>query len=210
MSRGRIYEAIVSFFKEDDWNFYEMDDAPVLTMTFSGKNGRWTCYAQAREAQEQFVFYSVCPINAPKEKLSEVVEFITRANYGMIIGNFELDYNDGEIRYKTSIDVEGTDFPPVLVKQVVYANVVVLDRYLSGLMRVIYGDASPADEITKIESMPQGDLTLDGESNPESVAKLRQEFISQIEELLSDVQFDEDDSSSGDDDDKPIPPDQST
>ena len=210
MSRGRVYEAIVSFFKEDDWNFYEMDDAPVLTMTFSGKNGRWTCYAQAREAQEQFVFYSVCPINAPKEKLAEVVEFITRANYGMIIGNFELDYNDGEIRYKTSIDVEGTDFPPVLVKQVVYANVVVLDRYLSGLMRVIYGDAPPADEITKIESMPQGDLTLDGENNTESVAKLRQEFISQIEELLSDVQFDEDESSSGDDDDKPIPPDQST
>jgi hypothetical protein len=210
MSRGRVYEAIVNFFKEDDWNFYEMDDAPVLTMTFSGKNGRWTCYAQAREAQEQFVFYSVCPINAPKEKLAEVVEFITRANYGMIIGNFELDYNDGEIRYKTSIDVEGTDFPPVLVKQVVYANVVVLDRYLSGLMRVIYGDASPADEITKIESLPQGDLTLDGETNTESVAKLRQEFISQIEELLSDVQFDEDESSSGDDDDKPIPPDQAT
>lgn len=206
MTRGRIYEAIMRFFKEDDWNFYEMDDAPVLTMTFSGKNGRWTCYAQAREAQEQFVFYSVCPINTPKEKITEVVEFITRANYGMIIGNFELDYNDGEIRYKTSIDVEGTDFPPILVKQVVYANVVVLDRYLPGLMRVIYGDASPVEEISKIESIPQGDSPIDGDN--ETVAKLRQEFISQIEELLSDVQFDEEESKSGDDEDKPasIPP----
>jgi hypothetical protein len=25
-------------------------------------------------------------------------EFITRANYGLIIGNFELDFEDGEIR----------------------------------------------------------------------------------------------------------------
>jgi hypothetical protein len=207
MSRGRIYEAIVRFFKDDDWNFYEMDDAPVLTMTFSGKNGRWTCYAQAREAQEQFVFYSVCPINAPKEKLAEVVEFITRANYGMIVGNFELDYNDGEIRYKTSIDIEGTDFPPVLVKQVVYANVVVVDRYLSGLMRVIYGDVAPVDEIAKIESMPQVDSPVNGDD--ENVAKLRQEFISQIEELLGDVRFDEEESASGDDDDgNPTPPDQ--
>ncbi|MDZ4670901.1 MAG: YbjN domain-containing protein [Phototrophicales bacterium] len=207
MSRGRIYEAIVRFFKDDDWNFYEMDDAPVLTMTFSGKNGRWTCYAQAREAQEQFVFYSVCPINAPKEKLAEVVEFITRANYGMIVGNFELDYNDGEIRYKTSIDIEGTDFPPVLVKQVVYANVVVVDRYLSGLMRVIYGDVAPVDEIAKIESMPQVDTPVNGDA--ENVAKLRQEFISQIEELLGDVKFDEDESASSEDDDgNLIPPDQ--
>lgn len=205
MARGRIYEAVKGFFVEDDWKFYEMDDAPVLMMTFSGKNGRWTCYAQARETQEQFVFYSVCPINTPPEKTAQVVEFITRANYGMIIGNFELDYNDGEIRYKTSIDVEGTDFPPQLVKQVVYANVVVLDRYLGGLMRVIYADASPADEIAKIESLPQGDITIDGDSD--TMGKLRQEFISQIEELLSDVQFDEDDTASGDDDEKAPPPD---
>jgi hypothetical protein len=204
MTRGRIYEAVKRFFEEDDWKFYEMADAPVLMMTFSGKNGRWTCYAQARETQEQFVFYSVCPINAPPDKLNQVVEFITRANYGMIIGNFELDYNDGEIRYKTSIDVEGADFPPILVKQMVYANVVVLDRYLAGIMRVIYADGNPADEIAKIESLPQG-ISLDGDSDV--ISKLRQEFISQIEELLSDVQFDEEDTSPADDDDKPLPPD---
>ncbi len=205
MARGRIYEAVKTFFVEDDWKFYEMEDAPVLMMTFSGKNGRWTCYAQAREAQEQFVFYSVCPINAPSEKIPQVVEFITRANYGMIIGNFELDYNDGEIRYKTSIDVESTDFPPQLVKQVVYANVVVLDRYLSGLMRVIYADANPADEIAKIESLPQINVPTDGDSD--TMGKLRQEFISQIEELLNDVQFDEDETASTDEDDKAPPAD---
>lgn len=203
MARGRIYEAVKHFFEEDDWKFYEMPDAPVLMLTFSGRNGRWTCYAQAREAQEQFVFYSVCPINAPRDKLNQVVEFITRANYGMIMGNFELDYNDGEIRYKTSIDVEGADFPSVLIKQVVYANVVVLDRYLGGLMRIIFADANPADEIAKIESLPQG---ISFDVDDDTISRLRQEFISQIEELLNDVQFDEDDTSSADDD-KTLPSD---
>ena len=36
-----------------------------------------------------------------------IAEFLTRTNYSMIIGNFELDFADGEIRYKTSIDVQG-------------------------------------------------------------------------------------------------------
>lgn len=202
MTRGRIYQAMKDFFVQDNWKFYEMQDVPVLMMIFSGKHGRWTCYAQARETQEQFVFYSVCPVNATPERLPQVVEFITRANYGMIIGNFELDYNDGEIRYKTSIDVEGAEFPPQLVKQVVYANVVVLDRYFEGLMRVLYADANPAEEIAKIESIPHGNISITIDS--ETMSKLRQEFISQIEELLKDVQFDDDEV---EDDDTTPPPD---
>ena len=107
MQTGKIYTTMIDFFEDDDWNFQRMDDAPVLSMEFSGKNGRWVCFAQAREEQDQFVFYSILPINVPDNHIGAVAEFITRVNYGMIIGNFELDYNDGEVRYKTSIDVEG-------------------------------------------------------------------------------------------------------
>ncbi|WP_049790798.1 hypothetical protein [Trichormus azollae] len=61
--------------------------------------------------------------NALGNKKQVIAECITRANYGMIIGNFELDFNDGEIRYKTSIDAEGERLSFALIKQVVYANV---------------------------------------------------------------------------------------
>ena len=93
MSEGQIFNAIVEFFEEDEWDFHWMEGLPILNMNFTGKNGRWVCYAQAREDQEQFVFYSVCPINVPENRRSKIAEFITRANYGMIIGNFELDYS---------------------------------------------------------------------------------------------------------------------
>lgn len=172
---GQIFNAIVGFFEEDDWNFNWVEGMPVLSMPFTGKNGKWMCYAQAREKQEQFVFYSVCPINVPPEKMSAAVEFITRANYGMIIGNFELDYNDGEIRYKTSIDVEGASLTHALAKQMVYANVIIMDRYLPGIMRVIYGDAKPIDEIEKIEG------------DQEEETKLSDSVLSDIEDILSEL-----------------------
>jgi len=44
-------------------------------------------------------------------------KFLTRANYGMMIGNFEMDFTDGEIRYKTSIDVEGDKLSSALIKR---------------------------------------------------------------------------------------------
>jgi hypothetical protein len=118
-----------------------------LRIAFQGDNGKWTCYAKARVEQEQFVFYSVCPVNAPESKRLAIAEFLTRANSGMIIGNFELDFADGEIRYKTSIDVEGDSLSSALIKRVVYANVTMMDEYLPGIMSVISGDVSPEKAI---------------------------------------------------------------
>jgi hypothetical protein len=106
-SRGQIYQEMVKFFQEDEWPFYPVEAQPVLQTAFEGKNGKWACFARAREQQEQMVFYSICPVNVPQHKLMAVAEFLTRANSGMILGNFELGFTDGEIRYKTSIDVEG-------------------------------------------------------------------------------------------------------
>ena len=40
----------------------------------------------------------------PEEKRSAVAEFITRANYGLPGGNFEMDWRDGELRYKVFLD----------------------------------------------------------------------------------------------------------
>ncbi len=145
-----ILSKVAQFFQQDEWP-YTQNDPHVLATQFQGANGQFNCYAQAREAEQQFVFYSVCSIKAPAAKYFTVAEFLTRANYGMIIGNFEFDFRDGEIRYKTSIDVEGDTLTLALIKQVVYPNVLMMDRYLSGLMKVIYGGLSPEAAIELIE-----------------------------------------------------------
>jgi hypothetical protein len=148
---GEILDTAISFFEQDSWPFTPFEGQPVLQMGFRGDNGQWTCLAQAREEQAQFLFYSVCPVNAPEDRRPAVAEFLTRANYGLFIGNFELDMDDGEIRYKTSIDVEGDRLSSALVQQLAYANVFTMDRYLPGIMGVIYGPISPDEAIAQVE-----------------------------------------------------------
>ena len=148
---GAMLDTAISFFQEDGWPFQQLEGQPILQIGFHGDNGQWSCFAMAREEQAQFVFYSVCAARAPEAKRLALAEFLTRANYGLIIGNFELDWRDGEVRYKTSLDVEGDRLTPALVKQMAYANVVMMDRYLPGIMRVIYGDVAPAEAIAGID-----------------------------------------------------------
>lgn len=148
---GAILDALMTFFREDDWSFSQIEDKPVLWMDFAGKNGRWTCFAREDEQKQIFLFHSYLPVKAPAEKRPLLADFLTRANYGLYIGNFEMDYNDGEVRYKTSLDVENTTLNNALIKGLVYANVAIMDKYLPGIMSVIYGGASPTEAIALVE-----------------------------------------------------------
>jgi len=150
-SNNTILNQIIYFFTEDDWQFTKQQSEPALYLAFQGENGAWTCYARAREDQQQFVFYSLCPIAIPEANRSAIAEFLTRANYGMTIGNFELDFSDGEIRYKTSVDVEGDRLTSALIRNLVYTNVAMMDEYLPGIKAVVETGASPEAAIRAIE-----------------------------------------------------------
>ena len=79
-----------------------------------------------------------------------MAEFIARANYGIVLGNFEIDFSDGEVRFKTSIDVEGSELTPALIEPVMYANVLTMDEYLPGLLAVSQGTATPEEAVNQI------------------------------------------------------------
>jgi len=147
-----IYQTIINFFNREDWEFKESSDKQGLLLGFKGKNSEWTCYARVREQQRQFLFYSACSVKVPENKLANIAEFITRANFGMAIGNFELDLTDGEIRYKTSIDVDGDRLNFDLFRNLVYTNVMMMDEYLPGIIWVIRDDMEAEEAILRVEN----------------------------------------------------------
>src|SRR3954467_14939357 len=98
----RAFEAAGTFMEDDGWHPQTLDDNYVYRAYFVGHNGEVTCFAQVRVDLEQFIFYVVMPVRAPAQMRLAVAEYITRANYGLRIGNFEMDFDDGEVRYKSS------------------------------------------------------------------------------------------------------------
>ena len=93
------------------------------------------------------LFYSVLPLNVPCGQASAIAEFITRANYGMALGNFELDFNDGEVRYKTSVDVTETEITSGIAAPAGLHQRPDDGQVHGGLMAVVYADVSPAEAV---------------------------------------------------------------
>ena len=129
----------------------KIQNPQILQLAFQGDSGRWTCLAQADDEAQQVVFYSLCPVSVADEHYGAIAELILRVNDRLIIGNFELDIDQGDIRYKTSLDTEGDRLTPALMRRLVYANVHTMDTYLPGIIAVLAGDCSPVAAIAAVE-----------------------------------------------------------
>lgn len=151
---GRIFDRLTHFLEDhfDSGQLEHLDDSMVAFRLEDEDGHEWGCLAVAAEEAEQAIFYSVRLESAPAERRDEVMRFVTLANYGMQVGNFELDLSDGEVRYKTSIDVEGEELPDGLLRNLVDLNLMMMGMYFEGLSAVIAGERSAAEVIAEIEA----------------------------------------------------------
>lgn len=142
-TEGRLLSAVRDYLVADDWPVRTLPDVAGLEAGYQGDHGRWSVYVSTDEAAGFCVVYSVSPVQVPEARRATAAELVTRANYGLPVGNFELDLDDGEVRYKTSVAVGGADLPEDVIRTMVYINVMAMDRYLPAVMSVAAGSADP-------------------------------------------------------------------
>jgi len=102
------------------------------------RSGPLICVAQAR-GERQLLVYCLSPVSVPTERRLAAAEFLTRANYGMAVGNFELDMLDGEVRFKTSLDSGGAPLAAEHMRPLIDVALQMMRDYLPGLRAVIEG-----------------------------------------------------------------------
>lgn len=146
-----ILDRVAGFFTLEEWPFEPVDGQTILHLTYRDEHAEFDCYAQSLEAEQQFLFYSLAPFMVPDDRMAATSELITRINYGLPIGNFELNHHGGELRYKTSIDLGAEELTHSMIEPVVGANLSVMRMYLPGLRAVVFADASPAAVVAELE-----------------------------------------------------------
>ena len=111
----------------------------------------WVMFVFEREAVNQLLIYSVFPHAIPAAHRQTAMEFITRANYGMSIGNFEMDLSDGEIRYKTSLDARGVAINDTILNVLLQTNASIMFQYWEGFEGIRRGELNAIQAIQLTE-----------------------------------------------------------
>lgn len=92
-------------------------------------------------------------LTVPEDYRPDVAEYVTRANYGMKNGNFEMDYKDGEVRFKLYTNYKGLDdFSEEIIEDSLVIPLAMFERYGDGLAALLMGFSTPEVEIDKVEN----------------------------------------------------------
>ncbi len=97
--------------------------------------------------------YAYSPLKVDQDQLSRVARYITMANFGLKAGGFEMDYSDGEVRYKVFLETRFLDeLPHGLIMHSIRVALGMMERYGDGLATLMMGYSDPETEIEKAES----------------------------------------------------------
>ena len=109
-----------------------------------------------------------------REAIRNLGEFVCRANYGLKNGCFEMDWKDGEIRYRTFVDCDGQLPSQDIIHNSIGVSVAMVKRYGRGILDVIYKGMDP--EIAVMEC--EGSFRFHTEEMQEELQSLMEEIAS--------------------------------
>lgn len=140
------------FFQQAEIKATRVEGEPAFRLVLGGDHGLMPAMVGLLVERHQFITYVAAPSTCPANRRGALAEFIARANWGLPMGNFELDMDDGSVRFKTSLDYEDNGLTLSLIRNTFAPAAFTMDRYLEGLLAVMYGNGNPEDIINSIES----------------------------------------------------------
>ena len=156
-----IANAISDYLKENGWHFSFDDDLGVFHFNWNITKSRIRKLKYIIDVRpDDFTTYARPEFSADEEDtemMGRLSECINRINYGLRTGNFELDYRDGELRFKYFADCPGGSLPtPEIIENSIHLTAAMYRRYAPALMDVIFANANPREAVSKCE--PDDDI----------------------------------------------------
>ena len=147
-------ETALAFFArqldELNWKYHRYPDKPVFYSGFNGNHVQWDFSLYARQTDPGLFLLGVnsfIPNRTPEGLRQACAELLTRINFELVVGCFELNLADGEIRFRTSALVPAADITPGIVENLLRLNLRTVDERYPQIMAVLYAGATPEDAL---------------------------------------------------------------
>ena len=154
-------ETALAFFArhldQNQWSYNRFDENS-LQSAFNGDDALWNFFMFAQDKGDGLFLlgvHSFIPIKTPAERRAACVELLNRINFQLNVGCFDLNPEGGEIRFRTSSIVAGSDITDGLVEHLIRSNLAIVDERLKPILAVICGNATPEQALASKPTAPE-------------------------------------------------------
>jgi hypothetical protein len=144
------FENVLEHLDQHQVRYRQFPDEEVASFEIRTKTGVFPM--TVRVDDDLLQVYGQVPLAVPEGARGLIAEAVARANFGMRVGNFELDVNDGELRFHASVVLQLDRVEDTLAERLITITLAMLERYIPAFMSIIYGNEPPAAAIALVES----------------------------------------------------------
>ena len=150
---ARIMSVVHQALDEHGYRYLPLPSG-AITLSIRDARGTYTMYVVADEALAWLRVLLSFGSRVPASRRSDVAEAIARINYELYHGGFDLDFADGELRYRQTIDVEDGLLSTTMVDNIIGYALHATEKYHVPLMQVAFGDVDPQIALVMSAAVP--------------------------------------------------------
>ncbi len=156
------FNAVIAYLDSKNFNYTSFPEEHRVTLTMSGRNASLRFTARITHYGDYLQVSANYPFLVRDEKLRpSVAELVTRANYCMPLGKFELDMKDGEVRFHVTHVIADTGLTPEMIERHFMTAYYTSDRYFPAFMQHIHAGYTPEDAIFHAELDTHAEMVED-------------------------------------------------
>lgn len=128
---------------------YDFDaDREMISMIFSIDCKLSSCDVLIDIRDDKYIVYAKNSMCADADSRDEMAKLLTYINYGIIYGGFEMDFSDGEVRYRNPVNCDECLPSEDIIRRSISTPIAMMEKYGDALLGVMMGflDAKTACE----------------------------------------------------------------
>ena len=148
-----IVNYLKQYFNDKDWHYSHYrpatnDKQQLHHLFLRMQNKQLDCgyLFRVQEKNKLLAVYGILPFLIPESHQSAAILLITQINYDMLIGNLEMDINDGEIRYKNAIDIEAIGIDENIIEHLLQ-SVIAMTTVTHEIFSDLVNNQNPAEDL---------------------------------------------------------------
>mmetsp|Transcript_445 Transcript_445/g.1245 ORF Transcript_445/g.1245 Transcript_445/m.1245 type:complete len:185 (-) Transcript_445:212-766(-) len=127
-------------------------NVPLITFGLNGQASNYQVLLSMDLVDDIFALYYTSPTKIDERHRPAVVEYFMRINYNVMLGHFDLDQRDGEVRFKVSTITKGSFLSIEMVQHMIGVATNTMDKFFPGLMAIQYGNKTPLEALNEINN----------------------------------------------------------
>lgn len=136
-------QAVVEYWEANKFTWETNTDETYVEIRIFNEHGQWRLLFLPCDEPERLMVLSVLPLRVPKVRRRAVAEFITRLNHNLIEGSFDLNFDDGELRYRDCILIDDGKPTADQLDKIAGNSYRTFSQHLPVILSVAFGRMSP-------------------------------------------------------------------